>query len=73
MSDKTKILKVRCPGCQQMAIWADNPYRPFCSEMCKSKDLGNWATGRYRIAGDPVGTGPDGITEKDSKKEEEEP
>jgi len=26
-----------------------NPYRPFCSERCKLIDLGQWATGAYRI------------------------
>lgn len=26
-----------------------NPWRPFCSERCKLIDLGEWATGNYRI------------------------
>lgn len=52
---KAKLLKVRCPVCQEFALWEGNPFRPFCGEGCKTKDLGNWATGRYRIAGDPVG------------------
>lgn len=72
MADKTKLLKVRCPGCYQMAEWTDNPFRPFCGEMCKNKDLGNWATGRYRIVGDPVGTGPDGVSEASSKRRDSE-
>lgn len=72
MADTPKLLKVRCPVCQQMAAWGGNPSRPFCSEVCKDKDLGNWATGRYRIAGDPVGTGPDGMSEDPNKKESED-
>jgi endogenous inhibitor of DNA gyrase (YacG/DUF329 family) len=35
-------------------VWDGNPYRPFCSERCRVIDLAAWATGRYRIAGDPV-------------------
>jgi endogenous inhibitor of DNA gyrase (YacG/DUF329 family) len=27
----------------------DNPWRPFCSERCKSIDLGGWASEAYRI------------------------
>ncbi len=31
-------------------LWSqDNVYRPFCSERCKLIDLGQWATGAYRI------------------------
>ncbi len=42
--------KVHCPQCNATILWsADNPYRPFCSERCKLIDLGQWATGAYRI------------------------
>jgi uncharacterized protein len=42
--------KVRCPQCNATILWStDNPYRPFCSERCKLIDLGQWATGAYRI------------------------
>jgi endogenous inhibitor of DNA gyrase (YacG/DUF329 family) len=27
----------------------DNTWRPFCSERCRSIDLGAWATESYRI------------------------
>ena len=43
---------VHCPTCRKPAPWQANPYRPFCSERCKLRDLGNWATERYRIAGE---------------------
>jgi endogenous inhibitor of DNA gyrase (YacG/DUF329 family) len=26
------------------------PYRPFCSERCRSIDLGSWLDGAYRIS-----------------------
>lgn len=42
--------KVHCPQCNKAIVWsADNPFRPFCSERCKLIDLGQWATGAYRI------------------------
>jgi endogenous inhibitor of DNA gyrase (YacG/DUF329 family) len=34
--------------------WADNPYRPFCGERCRVIDLGEWASERYRVAGEPL-------------------
>ena len=27
-----------------------NKWRPFCSERCKTLDLGDWAAERYRVA-----------------------
>ena len=35
--------------CKSETKWEENPYRPFCSKECKGKDLGNWATERYKI------------------------
>jgi endogenous inhibitor of DNA gyrase (YacG/DUF329 family) len=32
--------------------WEGNSHRPFCSERCKLRDLGNWASERYRIPGE---------------------
>ncbi len=57
-----------CPRCGTPAIYsAANPWRPFCSERCKLIDLGNWASGRYRVpepgpaapADEPAGPPPD--------------
>jgi endogenous inhibitor of DNA gyrase (YacG/DUF329 family) len=41
-----------CPICRKPlpVLDADAPYRPFCSERCKSIDLGGWLDGRYRIS-----------------------
>lgn len=44
----------RCPTCRAAVSWNDNPYRPFCSERCRLVDLGQWASERYRIPGDPI-------------------
>jgi endogenous inhibitor of DNA gyrase (YacG/DUF329 family) len=34
--------------------WEGNPHRPFCSERCRSSDLGAWVTEQYRIPGSSV-------------------
>ena len=44
---------VNCPSCAGDSFYASsNPYRPFCSERCKLNDLGDWASDRYRLAGE---------------------
>jgi hypothetical protein len=51
--------QVKCPTCGALAAFDPlNPFRPFCSERCRTMDLGAWAAGRHRIAGDPL-DGPD--------------
>lgn len=45
-----KLKTVACPQCAKPVDWsAHNPFRPFCSERCKTIDLGAWATERYRV------------------------
>jgi uncharacterized protein len=69
-SDSRRALVVRCPTCNgDSRFEPGNPWRPFCSERCKSIDLGAWATERYRVAGpgeagDP---GPIGDTSQDTR------
>ncbi len=41
--------KVKCPTCKQQTPWEGNSFRPFCSDRCRTRDLGNWATGRYAV------------------------
>lgn len=44
------VRKVKCPYCGKDAVFAaTNPYRPFCSERCKTIDLGAWADESYRV------------------------
>jgi endogenous inhibitor of DNA gyrase (YacG/DUF329 family) len=40
---------VTCSICGARAPWAGNPYRPFCSQICRLIDLGRWLDERYRI------------------------
>lgn len=39
-----------CPQCKKLIKFdANNPFRPFCSDRCKTIDLGNWASESYKI------------------------
>jgi endogenous inhibitor of DNA gyrase (YacG/DUF329 family) len=41
---------VACQTCRAPVEWTPaSKWRPFCSERCKLIDLGQWATGAYRI------------------------
>jgi endogenous inhibitor of DNA gyrase (YacG/DUF329 family) len=43
----TKILK--CPICRK-EVPLDSAEVPFCSERCRTIDLGKWASGDYKIS-----------------------
>lgn len=43
----------RCPICGK-PVQRDEPNMPFCSDRCRIIDLGNWASGKYVIPGDPL-------------------
>ena len=47
MTRKQKIL--RCPTCRTLVTAKDENF-PFCSDRCRSIDLGKWASGAYRIS-----------------------
>ncbi|GEK48148.1 DNA gyrase inhibitor YacG [Bisbaumannia pacifica] len=52
---QTAPLEVPCPTCHKKVAWSEaNVHRPFCSERCKLIDLGAWADGSHRIAGEPA-------------------
>lgn len=43
---------VRCPVCGTPVPWTEaSRYRPFCSQRCKTIDLGDWAAERHMIEG----------------------
>ena len=40
----------RCPTCDlALSTGLQSPVFPFCSQRCKSIDLGNWLSDRYVI------------------------
>jgi hypothetical protein len=53
---------VPCPACGRKIAYSQlNRWRPFCSERCRTVDLGAWASERFRIAGAPPAGEESGI------------
>jgi endogenous inhibitor of DNA gyrase (YacG/DUF329 family) len=49
------VATVPCPRCGRPAAFTpDNKWRPFCSERCRTIDLGNWAAERYLVPEPPA-------------------
>jgi uncharacterized protein len=46
-------MKHRCPICKADTDSAVHREFPFCSERCRNRDLGNWASEKY-VVSDPV-------------------
>lgn len=45
---------VRCPQCGKSSEFSTrNPFRPFCSQRCRTNDLGAWASGEYTVPAEP--------------------
>jgi len=42
-------VKLRCPICKTPVKSSDEDF-PFCSERCRTIDLGKWASGQYVIS-----------------------
>ena len=52
---KKSTRSLRCPICRKIVLKSE-PEFPFCSERCRTIDLGKWASGGYVISssvGDP--------------------
>ena len=43
-------MNYRCPICRKPTVAAREPEFPFCSERCRLLDLGNWASGEYKVS-----------------------
>ena len=62
------VRKVSCPACGKQTVFGpENRWRPFCSERCKTLDLGDWAAERYRVASEEK------LEDKDEKKKSDDP
>jgi uncharacterized protein len=46
---RKRSLKLRCPICKKAVKNTDTEF-PFCSERCRTIDLGKWASGAYVIS-----------------------
>jgi uncharacterized protein len=47
MAEKRKF-DLRCPICKK-EVKIEDPDAPFCSDRCRTIDLGKWASGGYAI------------------------
>jgi endogenous inhibitor of DNA gyrase (YacG/DUF329 family) len=56
-----------CPICKK-DVEPGSRYQPFCSDRCRIIDLGNWASGKYRI---PAPAEPASETEEPSDEEQD--
>ncbi len=45
---RKRTLKLRCPICKKV-VKSGDPEFPFCSDRCRTIDLGKWASGGYVI------------------------
>ncbi|MCL2829694.1 MAG: DNA gyrase inhibitor YacG [Betaproteobacteria bacterium] len=69
---KTSSRLVACPQCGKKSPWnPENPWRPFCSERCKTIDLAAWANESYRVpqqgGGDEIPDSENGFGEGDER------
>ncbi len=64
---KTPMI-VRCPTCKKSRVYDENnPYRPFCSERCRTHDVASWADEQFKIPGEKINPEPVSITEEDEE------
>jgi endogenous inhibitor of DNA gyrase (YacG/DUF329 family) len=54
-------MKHKCPICKTPTDSTLNSDFPFCSQRCRDRDLGNWATEKY-VVSEPI------FTEDDSEE-----
>jgi uncharacterized protein len=46
---RKRAVSLRCPICKKVVKSTDADF-PFCSERCRTIDLGKWASGGYVIS-----------------------
>ncbi|MCX7274111.1 MAG: DNA gyrase inhibitor YacG [Burkholderiales bacterium] len=67
MTAESPVRQVPCPGCRRPAAFTpENRWRPFCSERCKTGDLGAWASNAYVIEGPPIDESSDQMAGPDT-------
>src|SRR5437868_3481005 len=55
-----RVTAAKCARCGASVVAR---FRPFCSQRCSEIDLGQWASGSYRVATQEEVSGPDEETE----------
>ena len=70
INDKPTRL-VSCPRCRKSARYdVNNPFRPFCSALCKDEDIIAWAEMNYKIPGKPAAGADEGDDELEDREDE---
>ena len=64
-------VKLRCPICKN-PVTSSDPEFPFCSERCRTIDLGKWASGQYVISSPLRDTDEDFEQRKDADDSDDE-
>ena len=64
-----KRIQLRCPICKK-AVRNGDPEFPFCSERCRTIDLGKWASGQY-VVSSPVKDTADNFEDKPNESDDE--
>jgi uncharacterized protein len=59
--DESIQKQLKCPICKKPSKRDNtrNPFLPFCSDRCRTIDLGKWLDGKYVIAEDEPTYEPD--------------
>jgi uncharacterized protein len=50
---RKRTVKLRCSICKK-SVKSTDPDFPFCSDRCRTLDLGKWASGAYVIPSPPA-------------------
>lgn len=58
-------MKHHCPICKHPTDSEKDEDFPFCSDRCRQRDLGNWATEKY-VVSEPI-FNEDDLVDKDEK------
>ena len=66
-----KRLKLKCPICKKPVKNTD-PEFPFCSERCRTIDLGKWASGQYVISSPVKDIADEFEVESDASRSEDD-
>jgi endogenous inhibitor of DNA gyrase (YacG/DUF329 family) len=67
---RKRTLKLRCPICKTV-VKSTDPEFPFCSDRCRTIDLGKWASGAYVIPS-PIADAEEQIRESAPEDSDEE-
>jgi uncharacterized protein len=67
---RQRIVKLRCPICKKAVKSTDADF-PFCSDRCRTIDLGKWASGAYVIAS-PVTDADEEVQDRPAEDSEDD-